>query len=180
MLHIDTGLDFFVALNPQDDIYDSLPPVMKDAIDAMSIRIAEDLQSMAIEVKEDLDAKEEPGEDCAVLQYARTILHTAPLVNIMDLPSMSQEERQRREERQRSAHHILSESFPLVQAAIVELGRDEVRRISYDKTYDRPYQFRSNYFDALKEKLAEAYMLDTTKMHLRQYLDHKFAADLGL
>lgn len=180
MPHDHTRFDFFVTLQPQNDICESLPPSLKGVFDAMSKRIAEDLQSMAIEVKEDLDAKEEPGEECSVLRYARTILHTAPLLNIMDLPSMSQDERQRREERQRSAHHILSESFPLVQAAIVELGRDEVRRISYDKTYDRPYQFRSNYFDALKEKLAQAYMLDTTKMHLRQYLDHKLGADLGL
>jgi len=148
MLHNNTGLDFFVTINPHNDIYDGLPLALKDAIDA--------------------------------IQYARAIPYTAPLLNFMDLPPMSQDQRQRREERQRSAHHILSESFPLVQAAIVELGRDEVRRISYDKTYDRPYQFRSNYFDALKEKLADAYMLDTTKTHLRQYLDHKLGADLGL
>lgn len=165
MLHDNNGLDFFVILEPQDDIHDSLPPALKGVFDAISKRITEDLHSML-------------GE--GISQYSRAIPYTAPPLNIIDPPTMSEDERQRQEESQRSEHHILSESFPLVQAAIVELGRDEVRRISYDKTYDRPFQFRSNYFDALKEKLADVYMLDTTKTHLRQYLDHKFGADLGL
>lgn len=51
MPHNNTGLDFFVDLNPQNDIYDSLPPALKDAIEAMSTRINEDLLAMAVEAK---------------------------------------------------------------------------------------------------------------------------------
>ena len=39
---------------------------------------------------------------------------------------------------------------------------------------------KQQYFSYLQDRLADAYMADTSKTHLREYVDHKLGADLGL
>ena len=39
---------------------------------------------------------------------------------------------------------------------------------------------KQQYFSYLQNRLADAYMADTSNTHLREYVDHKLGADLGL
>ncbi|WP_179179379.1 hypothetical protein [Pseudomonas sivasensis] len=95
-----------------------------------------------------------------------------------------------------SRQHIRFQDDKIVQLAIRELGADDVLRISrnhYMKIYGVRYpqivdttpnlddqQRRDQYLSTLKSLLGKAYLRDTSKIQLRQYLEHKFGADLGL
>lgn len=79
----------------------------------------------------------------------------------------------------RNAHEIRRADSPLVQLAIFELGETEVRNISYDQRYCMGIA-SDTYLDRLRSRLGDAYLADTSKTHLREYVDYKFGADLGL
>ncbi|MGG5289993.1 hypothetical protein [Pseudomonas shirazensis] len=82
----------------------------------------------------------------------------------------------------RNSHEISITDSHLVRLAILELGEDEVRNISFGQTSNiRSIPFDSEkYFNVLRSRLADAYLSDTSKTHLREYIDHKLGADLGL
>lgn len=80
----------------------------------------------------------------------------------------------------RNAHEILIADSPLVQVAILELGKEEVRDISYGHRGDCIRSESDMYFNTLRNRLAEVYLADKSKTYLREYVDQKFGADLGL
>jgi len=82
----------------------------------------------------------------------------------------------------RNSHEIRMTDSNLVRLAILELGEDEVKNISFGQTSNiRSIPFDSEkYFNLLRSRLADVYLSDTSKTHLREYVDHKFGADLGL
>lgn len=83
----------------------------------------------------------------------------------------------------RSTHRIHDRSHPIVSLAMDTLGVEEVFEISFSYG-DARVIFNSDnqdeYLNALKSRLGEAYLQDTSKTHLRQYVDDTFGADLGL
>lgn len=83
----------------------------------------------------------------------------------------------------RNSHEILMTDSHLVSLAILELGEDEVRNISFGQTSNirsiPPFD-SEKYFNLLRSRLADIYLSDTSKTHLREYVDQKFGADLGL
>lgn len=81
----------------------------------------------------------------------------------------------------RSTHRIRDRSHPIVSLAMDTLGVEEVFEISFsceDTMFDS--DIKDEYLNILKSRLGEAYLQDTSKTHLRQYVDHTFGADLGL
>lgn len=86
-------------------------------------------------------------------------------------------------EHDRNSHEIRMTDSHLARLAILELGEDEVRNISFGQTSNirsiPPFD-SEEYFNLLRSRLADIYLSDTSKTHLREYVDHKFGADLGL
>lgn len=80
----------------------------------------------------------------------------------------------------RNAYEILIADSPLAQVAILELGKEKVRDISYGHRYDRIRGESEMYLNTLRTRLADVYLADNSKSHLREYVDDKFGADLGL
>lgn len=84
-------------------------------------------------------------------------------------------------ERRMLDHNILHHDEPVVQHAMRELGKEEVRRISFNHEFEVVLRSKPDqYYSSLKLRLADVYLADTSKKYLRQYADHKFGADLGL
>lgn len=104
---------------------------------------------------------------------------------------------------ERSDYKVCYEGADLVKIAIKELGLEAVTKASHLMA-NAQYVFiqclrgwrlssdldndiiglvsirKQQYFSYLHDSLAEAYIADTSKTHLRQYVDHKFGTDLGL
>lgn len=69
----------------------------------------------------------------------------------------------------------------VVQHAIEEFGAEGVENIKSGDMSGRGGEYTiTGYFNMLRSRLAEAYLADNTKSHLREYVDYKFGADLGL
>ena len=84
-------------------------------------------------------------------------------------------------ERRMLDHKILLHDEPVVQHAMRELGRDEVREISFKHECEVVlHKMTDAYYNDLKSRLADVFLIDTSKKYLRRYVDHKFGADLGL
>lgn len=67
------------------------------------------------------------------------------------------------------------------QHAIEESGAEGVEDIKFGDMSGRGGEYTiTGYFNMLRSRLAEAYLADNTKSHLREYVDYKFGADLGL
>ncbi|ERT17034.1 hypothetical protein O162_20120 [Pseudomonas putida SJ3] len=104
---------------------------------------------------------------------------------------------------ERGDYKVCYEGADLVKSAIEELGLDAVAKASHLMA-NAQYVFiqclrgwrlssdldndiiglvsmrKQQYFSYLQDSLAEAYIADTSKTHLRQYVEHKFGTDLGL
>ena len=124
--------------------------------------------------------------------YALTVLNDR--INWLDKKQGLQE---------RSEYSVCYAETDLVKDAMAEFGLDAVIEASYLMA-NAQYAFiqclrglrlssdldndliglvsirKQQYFSDLRERLAEAYMADTSKTNLRQYVDHKLGADLGL
>ena len=103
----------------------------------------------------------------------------------------------------RSEYNVCYAETDLVKDAMAEFGLDAVVEASYLMA-NAQYAFiqclrglrlssdldndliglvsirKQQYFSYIQDRLAEGYMADTSKIHLQQYVDHKFGADLGL
>ena len=82
--------------------------------------------------------------------------------------------------KRRNAHVTRLDDYPLVRLATLELGKEEVMNITYEH---RGYFIQGEtkeYLNQLRSKLGALFLADTSKTHLREYVDQKFGADLGL
>lgn len=102
-----------------------------------------------------------------------------------------------------SENQISFQGDALVQLAINEMGLDEVRNISrpaylamcdlrnywehgnFHRFYEdwvgtKLSECKEPFFNELRARLGDIYVSDVSKTHLREYVDHKFGAELGL
>lgn len=81
----------------------------------------------------------------------------------------------------RRNHVIQGQELLVVKHAITALGKDAVHQVSFAHRWMAFGPDRTDdYISKLKDLMADLYLKDNSKRYLRQYVDDKFGADLGL